>query len=234
MSEHKRAGGYERENYRQGGGRGIAGDDYWAHDEFNTAAAGASHNSGQQVGYRMRDLQTGQVTLFNPKADNQEQVFVPENRGGGGSGRGGMMNAPSQRQNWPPNDSRANGLESGRAPWTNNPMYAGENNQTASYDNREYYDSRGEFYPPRNPNQYQQGGGYYEYDTRGHEQFYDPRDRRQQHSAQQPHHQYADHHKYQDQSMFPSGDWGSSQPQTNDYHSTVPWNQSKDQQQQQW
>merc|ERR1711957_914663 len=101
-------------------------------------------------------------------------------------------------------------------------------NQSAAYDNREYYDSRGEFYPPRNPNQYQQGG-YHEYDTRGHEQFYEPRDRRQQHSAQQQqqqqHPQYADHHNYQDQ-MFPSGDWGS-QTQTNDYHSTVPWNQSK-------
>ena len=71
-----------REHYRGG-----------AQDDFYNS----NNNSGQQVGYRMRDLQTGQVTLFNPKADADEKVFVPQSS---------RSNARSERQNWPPYEDR--------------------------------------------------------------------------------------------------------------------------------
>merc|ERR1712038_533377 len=111
-------------------------------------------------------------------------------------GRGGnMMNAPSQRQNWPPNEQRMNGHRE-HQPWTNNPMYGDAYENRESYYPRGEYDSRGEFYPQRNPYQH----AYQEYDMRGEEHFYPnmPRDRR--------HHQ--NQHHYQG-AMFPSDEWNT-------------------------
>lgn len=98
-----------REHYRGG-----------AQDDFYNS----NNNSGQQVGYRMRDLQTGQVTLFNPKADADEKVFVPQSS---------RSNARSERQNWPPYEDRYR-----------NPMYG-------DYEHEPYYDSRGEYFPNQQP-----------------------------------------------------------------------------------